>query len=214
MSTFSPSFEAAKTDIRAKVPADYARAVAEEIQSFLQPHCLRIEIAGSLRRRKEAVSDAEILFIPKCAKQPSPEDFFAERIVNQAEQAIETLLRTGVLEKRPNVNGVVAWGANNKLGRETSSGLAVDLFTATERNWFNYLVCRTGGAENNVRICNAAIAKGWKWNPYGVGFSRPQQIHFASNGMNLDTSQEHVVQSEREVFEFVGLPYLEPWERV
>lgn len=82
----------------------------------------------------------------------------------------------------------------------------MDFFTATRDNWFNYLVCRTGGAENNVKICNAAIAKGWKWNPYGTGFSRENNRVIAG----IDTHQS---ESERDVFEFVGLKYLEPWER-
>jgi DNA polymerase/3'-5' exonuclease PolX len=79
----------------------------------------------------------------------------------------------------------------------------VDLFTATRENFFNYLVCRTGGEESNIRVASAAIARGWKWNPYGNGFSRVVGLG----------SEHHDVTSEREVFEFVGLPYLEPWKR-
>jgi DNA polymerase/3'-5' exonuclease PolX len=91
--------------------------------------------------------------------------------------------------------------------------MPLDLFTCTRENFFNYLVCRTGGAESNIKICEAARARGWKWNPYGNGFSRPASTHFASNGETIQTPDVHTVTSECEVFEFVGLPYLEPWKR-
>ena len=185
-----------------KVPAADARAVAKLFVAFLKPHCSRIVVAGSLRRRKPAVNDIEILFVPSFVAEPDPGDFFgAMRLGNRTERAIAALLAGGVMAKRLNVNGHEAWGEKNKLGVHLESGIAVDLFTATLENWWNYLVCRTGGADNNIRICNAAIARGWKWNPYGAGFSRE------------NPGEKRVVQSEREVFAFVGLPYLEPWER-
>src|SRR5437667_1873324 len=189
-----------------KVPREEALGITRELVSFLKPHCMRIIVAGSLRRRKEFASDIEILFIPRFVTEPDPGDFLgATLLVNATERAInEGLLLRNILAIRPNKNGVAAWGEKNKLGLHPESGLAVDLFTATEENWFNYLVCRTGSAENNVRICNAAISRGWKWNPYGVGFSRP-----TSSPKLVDNVY---IQSEREVFEFVRLPYLEPWE--
>ncbi|MGN6643580.1 MAG: hypothetical protein ACTHKU_11340, partial [Verrucomicrobiota bacterium] len=82
------------------------------------------------------------------------------------------------------------------LMRHKETGLPVDLFAATPENWFNYLVCRTGPADSNTRICMAAQARGWKWNPYGVGFSRGDEIQ--------------AVASEEEVFAFVGLPFEKP----
>lgn len=200
-----------------KLSATEALPIAQEIVDVLEEHCevragqALIIVAGSLRRRKPFVSDIEILFVPKVRAARADDGpaafssdlFRAPAPVNEAEIAIANLLRLGLLAKRPNVNGIEAWGAKNKLGVHGPSGMPVDLFTATSDNWFNYLVCRTGGAMNNVRICEAAIAKGWKWNPYGSGFSRPK-------GLSVE---HHVVTSEREVFEFVGLPYLEPWKR-
>lgn len=187
---------------------DEATEIAKEICHVLRPHCDRIEVAGSLRRRKPYLKDVEILFIPKFSRAPERDDFFRERPpINQADLAIEHLLQFGLLAKRPNINGVEAWGPLNKLGVHVPSGMPVDLFTATRENWFNYLVCRTGGEESNIRIASAAIAKGWKWNPYGNGFTR--FTHFR-NGTEINY---HEVASEREVFEFVGLRYLEAWER-
>jgi DNA polymerase/3'-5' exonuclease PolX len=185
-------------------PARAALEIARKFVQFLKPRCEKLVVAGSLRRRRPMVNDIEILYIPKMELVTDKGDLFgAQASVSSADRGLDTLLELGVLDKRPNVGGVCAWGPKNKLGLHLGSGIAIDFFTATRENWFNYLVCRTGGANNNVRICNAAIARGWKWNPYGVGFSR----------VNRDRDEVRAMQSEREVFEFVGLPYLEPNER-
>lgn len=182
-----------------------ALAVAKEIAELLRPHCRSIIIAGSLRRRKPMVGDVEILFVPSQRPEPvAREDMFIEpAFLPATDAAIESLLARRVLGKRLNAKGGTAWGEKNKLARHLASGIPVDLFATTDAAWWNYLACRTGGAESNVAICMAAIRKGWKWNPYGDGFSAPK-------GLARET---HAVNSEREVFEFVGLEYLEPWER-
>ena len=48
-----------------KYKAEVARAVAEGLVKLLKPGCRRIEIAGSLRRKKKEVEDIELLCIPK-----------------------------------------------------------------------------------------------------------------------------------------------------
>lgn len=178
-------------------PRAEALAVAEAICAALRPACDRVEIAGSLRRGKPTVGDVEILFVPKMDSVQV--DFFGSReLVSQADGVIAGMLGDGTLTKRPSKTGVFSWGDKNKLARHRS-GVPVDLFATYEEAWFNYLVCRTGPADSNLTICNAAIAKGWKWTPYGMGFYR--------------LGHTEVMRSEREVFEFVGLPFNPPEKR-
>lgn len=173
--------------------------VAAELCAALKPVCERLIVAGSLRRRKPTVGDVEILYIGKTEVRQDPADMFASITVNLADEAIAALEKSGVLERRKNVNGSEMYGPKNKLMRHRASGLPVDLFAATAENWWNYLVCRTGPADSNTRICMAAQDRGWKWNPYGAGFSRDGEIR--------------AMESEAEVFAFVGLPYAQPEER-
>jgi DNA polymerase/3'-5' exonuclease PolX len=181
-----------------------AKAIAMDVVGTISDSCERIEIAGSIRRRKPLVKDIEIVFVPAFGPSRQRFDFFTDPApINLAEAKLARLVELGLLVARPNVNGVPAWGPKNKLGIHCPSGMPVDLFTATPENFFNYLVCRTGGEQNNIRIAAAAKAMGWKWNPYGIGFSRI---------VGLKT-EVRAMQSEREVFDFVGLPYLEPWQR-
>jgi len=208
----------ATTD-KPRYPRAQALAVTREILSYLQPLCERLIIAGSLRRRKESVGDVEILYIPKFKTVPSlqqadllsgppePQHFnlsdatiaglagWYKNKKGEREQAADY-----IIQPRRTSAGSWTWGPKNKLARHVASGIPIDFFSATEANWFNLLVGRTGSADNNVRLASAAQKKGWQWNPYGVGF----------------TDQEGnpvPVTSEQDVYRLAGLPYLEPWQR-
>jgi DNA polymerase/3'-5' exonuclease PolX len=183
---------------KTKYPRALALKVAAELCRELKPVCARLIVAGSLRRRKELVGDVEILFVPMFKEVA--DGLFDTKQENQAERVIESWLKRGVLMQRVGVAGATSWGAKNKLAVHAASKVPVDLFTATEANWFNYLTCRTGGAESNVEVASAAQAKGWKWNPYGEGFTD-------QHGRIVP------VTSEADVFRLVGLNWKEAWER-
>lgn len=191
------------SEAKQRYPRALACRVARELCAALEPVTCRLIVAGSLRRRKPDVGDVEILFIPRRGPAARPSDFFARPNVDLAAELLDRLLQTGCLAQRLSVRGLPAWGPSNKLAVHVATGMPVDFFTATEENWFNYLVCRTGSAETNRRIAMAAQAHGIKWNPYGAGFEIP-------NGL---ASRVHRVTSEQEVFARVKLPYLEPWQR-
>jgi DNA polymerase/3'-5' exonuclease PolX len=194
-------------DAKTKYPRAEALAVARQLVQCLQPCCSRLIVAGSLRRRKAQVGDVEILYIPTVVSGPDMADLFGPPLShNAADVALAALQEKGVLGRRLNAVGSAMWGERNKLAVHLESGIPVDLFAASPQNWWNLVVCRTGGMQSNIAICQAAIARGWKWEPYSEGFRRP---HPERNGSPL----VNPVMSEREVFDFVGLGYREPWER-
>ena len=165
-----------------------AKAIAEELKALLEPVCQRVIIAGSIRRQKPEVGDIELLCIPK----------FIDG-VDQLDREIGDLVIQGRLGFRLNKRGSRAYGPKNKLMLHIPSGIGVDIFSTDLGCWAVSLVVRTGGAETNKRIAMAAIRKGWHFRAYGQGFTTPDG--------------EMVCRSERNVFEFVDMPYLEPWER-
>jgi DNA polymerase/3'-5' exonuclease PolX len=186
---------------KVKFPRADAIAVAKELCDALRPVTERLIVAGSLRRRKPMVGDVEILFVPKMQSVKTGLFEGDQELMNHAEAVIECLVDKGIILRRINVKGAETWGQKNKLAFHAKSCFPVDLFSATDANWFNYLVCRTGSAEHNTKIAMAAQARGWKWNPYGEGFTdeRGQLVR---------------VSSEKDVFTYLDLPYLEPWERL
>lgn len=191
-----------------KFPLALARAVAEKIVAALEPVCSRIVIAGSVRRKKAHVGDVEIVYIPKFTQVKNPLSLFGDEMmrVNAADLIIAELIARGSLAKRLNVNDSETWGEKNKLAVAVKTGIPVDLFSSTEQGWWTYLVCRTGSKETNMRVCNAAIARGCNWRPYEGGFTQK----FVSEP---GTTRFWRMDSEEEVFRFVGLPFLPPEER-
>ena len=178
-----------------------ALMVASEICAILKPVCERVIVAGSLRRKKQWVGDVEILFIPKTETGPCPDDLFAMKTVSLAQVAIDGMRAANILAPRLNKDGGTCWGDKNKLALHAASGVPVDLFSATEENWFNYLVCRTGSAAHNVTIATRANQLGWKWNPYGSGFTQ------------VGTGKCYQVASEEDLFRFLDMQFKDPQDR-
>ncbi len=188
-----------------KFPRADALAVARELCAVLKPICARLIVAGSLRRGKPAVGDVEILYIPYMAPitklrqtdllVPPPAE-----LLNTTDPFIDDLVTRGILTQRRNIGGSITWGQKNKLATHHASGIPVDFFATTDPCWFNYLVCRTGSADTNIRIANAYQDEGCKWNPYGPGYTN-------KNGIVC------VNATERSVFLNAGLSYLEPRDR-
>jgi DNA polymerase (family 10) len=188
---------------KVKFPRKAALAVARELCVALKPACRqdRLIVAGSLRRRKEEVGDVEIVYVADHGIITPPGELLP-RAGNLADAVIADLEHRGLITRRLSKVGNEAFGPKNKLMVHVASGIPVDLFAIKESSWWNYVVCRTGPGEHNIAIANRAQEMGYKWHPYHDGLSR------LSDGTIIK------IDSERALFDFLGWPYLEPWERV
>jgi DNA polymerase/3'-5' exonuclease PolX len=189
--------------MKQKFPRAEALKVAEQIRAILAPHTSRIEIAGSIRRKRPEVGDVELLYVPKVSM--SPADLFGEESlsVDHAAQAIEAMLAAGVLAKRKDINGRYCWGAKNRLAVHIQSGIPVDLFSTTEPNWYVSLVIRTGGKQTNLQLTTRANLRGYSLEAYGSGYRNV-----------ADRELFYAMLSEDDVFRFVGLRCLPPEKRL
>lgn len=181
-----------------RFPRAAALEVAGEICQALKPACARLVVAGSLRRRKPDVGDVEIVYVSLSREER--DGLFDVASVCAVNTALDLLIHRGVIVRRETIRGAASWGEKNKYARHVASGIPIDFFATTEAAWFNYLVCRTGGAVNNTTIAGAAQRKGWRWNPYGPGFTD-------AHGAIVP------VTCEADAFSLVGLTPLEPWQR-
>lgn len=172
--------------------------VAKEIVEEIQEACDKILVCGSLRRRKLKVGDVEIVYVPKLVDFKV--DLLDTKKISAVDMMLEQLIANGLIAKRKNVNGSEVWGEKNKLAVHRKTGIPVDFFSTREECWWNYVVCRTGGAINNTRIAQAYQKHRCKWNPYGPGYS-------TSKGEEIRNA------TEADVYENCGLRYLHPWER-
>jgi DNA polymerase (family X) len=118
-----------------------AQQIASKVKEILSPFCSRIEIAGSIRRKKQTCHDIDIVCIPS----------------NQG-QFITALQSLGKI----NIGG-------QKLIRCDYQGISLDVYIATPETWATLLLIRTGSKEHNVKLCSLAKRKGMKLHADGSG---------------------------------------------
>ena len=120
-----------------------ALIIAEKIKAELKPFCERIEIAGSIRRKKEFVKDIEIV----CIAKPFDVGLFESGV------AI-------VINKWEKVKGELPGKYTQRILPE---GIKLDLFFATKENWGLIYAIRTGSAEFSHRTLAVNwVKKGYK----------------------------------------------------
>lgn len=185
-----------------KIPLEEALQKGIHIKTLLQPYCLRIEIAGSIRRKKPTVGDIEILYIPKPGFTLVEGDLMETEVEDLCQEFIKTLFKTKTLELRKKSNNSTAFGKLVKLLTIPQCQTPIDLFRCKQTTWANNLLSRTGGKTNNIRIASSALKLGIEWMPFGPGFFNPQ------------TQKIIPISCEEEAYQIVNLPFQPPENRM
>lgn len=111
----------------------YADELTERITNVIQPHCHRIAVAGSVRRRRPAVNDIDLVVIPR-------QFMWAGTIPQTLIKTLgATVTRNGDLIKQFNIDGH-----------------QLDLIHANHNNWGIRMLRWTGSKEHNIRLCTRA----------------------------------------------------------
>lgn len=110
-------------------------------KELFSPHSLRIEVAGSIRRKRPEVGDLELVCIPKF--HTDPEDLFEEKTERDPKfvQAVNKL---------PRLKGN-GYGKYVKISIEEHD-IHLDLFITTPQQWGVIFMIRTGSAEFSHRM--------------------------------------------------------------
>lgn len=127
---------------------DVAFETAQEVLEYLRaiPEVLQCEIAGSLRRCKEVVHDADLV---ACVKKSSEEKVMKDFC---SFSDVENVLGQG----------------ETKSSIRLSNGLQIDLRIVTEKEYPYALLHFTGSKEHNTLLRSLAKDKGLKLNEYGL----------------------------------------------
>jgi DNA polymerase/3'-5' exonuclease PolX len=142
---------------------EYTKAlqIAERVLAELRPHCVRAEIAGSIRRKKPEVGDIEIVLIPK----PYQTGLFADGIA-------------AVINQWEKVKGELPCKYTQRVLPE---GIKLDLFIVEHGNWGLQLAIRTGSAEYSHRV----LAANWVARGYHA-----EGGYLFTNGKRYETLEE------------------------
>ena len=162
-------------------PLAIAENWANDIMELLRPHCERLEIAGSIRRKKSRVGDIEIVAIPKPYETGIFESGLA-KVVNQW----------------PKVKGELEYGITRYTQRILHQTIKLDLFFAVPDNWGMILAIRTGSADFSHKFLAA------RWSKLG---------YRSEHGYLIKGEKTINVREETELFELLGLKYVEPQNR-
>lgn len=127
-----------------------AEVIADEVGKQLKYHFKRLEIAGSVRRRKETVHDVDFVGIPFSS--------------NSLLAAIKRNLHGDIKRQ------------GDKLVSFEYNGKQVDIYFATPDTWETMMLFRTGSAEHNKMLCSLALAKGMKLKMGGLGLVKDDMV--------------------------------------
>lgn len=180
-----------------RLPLARAQQLANAIRDELAPGCARIEIAGSIRRRKPEVGDIEIVAIPKRSG-----GLFDDQ--SALDPLLAALEGTGRFVR-------IKGGDKYKQYEVVKAGVKLDLFLCEPETWGWIFMLRTGPEDFTKRLVLAEQHGGCR--PDHISFRegrlwrRVETPGHMTRDVPLDTPEE------RDVFEALGMKWVEPWDR-
>lgn len=187
---------------------------AMKVFKVLLPHCVMVNIAGSVRRMKqEGIKDIEIVCLPKTRAMAAPQslDLFGSPLPVLKEHSVEFVKAVHSL-------GTIHSGdpATGRYVALSTEGVKVDLFMPQAHDYYRQLCLRTGSADFSSKVIAVAWKrKGWVGTPDGL--RRQSECQYTKVGtkktwkcISLTPTLPPVWQSEEEFFEWLGVDYVEP----
>lgn len=181
-----------------------AHAVATELVGLLADSCERIEIAGSIRRRKGEVHDLELVVIPRHEQRPVAGLLETTWVpVNLLDEQLGRLRMGHQVRLRP-VTVRRAGGAVETQERDGDlykalefRGMPVDLFITDAERWGCIFALRTGPGDWNERV--VTDCKRW--------------FRTVSGGRVQHLGRPVPTPEEADFFRALGVPWVEPADR-
>lgn len=191
-----------------QVPLGDALTVARAVRERLHPWCVRIDIAGSIRRRRPEVGDIELVALPRYEDESVAAtgmfDGPTTRRVNLLAVAVDELVRQGDLADHPE---------DHKRGERYAklvhppTGMQIDLFMPGSPGSYGliYLI-RTGPAAYSQELVTRMKA------------GRPAH-HVAGGELHVGTHcwgppcEVVPTPNEQDVYAALGIPFVAPEDR-
>lgn len=191
----------------------YAHKIANELVAHLAPHCIRIQVAGSIRRQVAEVNDIELVLEPK---RESETDLFGN-VTKQVRDRAFVMACDAIGEK------VRGQASDGRYVRYMVNGttLEVDIFIPQPHDYYRILAIRTGSSLfAHKQIAAGWLKKGWCGTTDGL---RLQSECVGTPNTTGGTTWKCVAkapklppvwESEEAFFTWLGLPFLNPKNRV
>lgn len=195
----------ATTDTTQTARWPYARAfaVATRIREELAPYSERIEIAGSLRRKRPEVGDIDLVILPREGEEAA------------LRQRATAAVRAGNAR-------MLTQGAEN-MTMVLANGMQVDLFFARRAkndlagyvpgNFGMRLLAMTGSKEHNIQLAQTAERMGYHFAPY-AGLMRGGVYYYKTEGgRGYRSGEVFRGEDELEILRELGVGWIDPEAR-
>lgn len=183
-----------------------AQTVGRQVVWRMRPYCERVEIAGSVRRKKEEVKDIEIVFWPRMIRPQGSGGgdslFDVEAVegpdrVPSTDVMVSALVSSGFwsLDQAVKRNGP-------RYKRLKCCGEIVEIYRADAWNWGWIFLLRTGPAD----FCHAIVAPQWNEGFLPVD-TRVREGYVYVRGQRV------AVPDETTFLGLWGIPFIAPTHR-
>ncbi len=160
-----------------------ADLLAKQVVEALEPLSDRIEIVGSIRRRRPVVGDIDLVILPK---------------PGQLQAIKDRCVKSGVrVMMNGDMNFIFIW-KNVQVDIFFARHEQRDLLETIPGNFASLMLCRTGSREHNIWFCQKAMQAGCAWNPY-KGIYKGSILQPAEN--------------EEDLFRQIGIDFVRPEAR-
>jgi DNA polymerase/3'-5' exonuclease PolX len=138
------------TNLRTQIPLADAERYAARIVEALKPLCSKIDVAGSIRRRRHLINDIDLVILA------------ADRAAVKARctQRNPHVVTDGA------INFIFLLGGQIQVDVFFAHDGVPDLVQPEPSNWGSLLLCRTGSQAFNVWYAQQSRNAGYHWNPY------------------------------------------------
>lgn len=182
-----------KAIIEKRLKYERAMSIAHRFLKLIQPHILKAEIAGSVRRQCKEVGDIEIV----CVEDPL--------------NGLDNIFHKGY-------PGMVINGPRLKRFKYLEQGVQMELYITSEHDFGRILAIRTGSsAYSHIKLATTWNRNGWCGTSDGL--RRKKECEKKGNIWKL--KPEHAGKptypppfyTEADFFEFLGIRWIPPVER-
>jgi DNA polymerase beta len=163
-----------------------------EHEDVLKHYIKNAELVGSFRRRAETSGDIDVLI-----RVPT------ETTPKEAKKQLAEVVKK--LKESKYIIEVLALGEHKCMAicrtAESAMPRRLDLLMIPEHQYGSALLYFTGSDRFNVAFRQHALHKGYTLNEYGL------------TPLHSEARPVPALPSEKDLFHFLGLEYVEPWER-
>lgn len=168
----------------------HAQKNAEGLLAWLTPFARRIEVAGSIRRRRPAPNDIDLVINPNTRTHT---DLLGDVC------GVENLAQAEIVRRAQAEGWTITRGADDGGAYLCllAGKVQVDVWFTDEERFGTVLLCRTGSKDHNIWLAGRAKLRGGHWHPH-TGLDLRGRVH---------------ARTEAEIYEALDLPFIDPVQR-